>query len=217
MAEPTRIGLFGGTFDPIHYGHLRAAEQLRELFELEKVVFIPANNPPLKRNTQALPRHRFEMARLAVSGNPGFVLSDIECTFEEPSYTVNTLAEMKRQYAGSAVYLIMGLDAFLEMPKWFKAEEILANAALIVMSRPPLEMEMIKASAYIDKDNCQMEGKVARIGLKNGNVLSCASISPVYISSTDIRRAVSEGRTIKYLLPESVESYIITNELYKKL
>ncbi|WP_420264458.1 nicotinate-nucleotide adenylyltransferase [Candidatus Magnetominusculus dajiuhuensis] len=215
MPVETSIGLFGGTFNPIHYGHLRAAEELRDVFPLSKVVFIPSNNPPLKRDALAPSRHRYEMARLAVSRNSGFALSDIECKSDGVSYTVNTIGQMTRQYAGSALYFIMGLDAFLEMPKWFKAEEILANAALIVMARPPLEMERIKESPYIDGHNCRIDGKVAQMGLRNGKYLSVASITPHNISSTQIRQSIREGRTIKYLLPESVESYIMNNELYK--
>ncbi|MBF0553853.1 MAG: nicotinate (nicotinamide) nucleotide adenylyltransferase [Nitrospirae bacterium] len=215
MPVKARIGLFGGTFNPIHYGHLRAAEELRDVFPLSKVVFIPSNNPPLKRDSIAPAHHRYEMARLAIDGNPGFALSDIECKSDRVSYTVHTIVEMRQQYAGNDLYFIMGLDAFLEMPKWFKTDEILANAALIVMARPPIEMERIKESPNKDGDNCRMDGKVAQIGLKNGKYLSVASIPPHNISSTHIRQSIREGRTIKYLLPESVESYIINNELYK--
>ncbi|MEO5358933.1 MAG: nicotinate (nicotinamide) nucleotide adenylyltransferase [Nitrospirota bacterium] len=209
------IGLFGGTFNPIHYGHLRAAEELREMFPLEKVVFIPANNPPLKRDALAPSHHRFEMTRLAITGNPGFVLSDIESKSEEASYTVNTIGEMKRQYHGDAICFVLGLDAFLEMPKWFKADEILVNVQLLVMARPPIPMEKIKGSPYIDTDNIRMNDKLSQIRLKNGSHLSIAHITPHNISSTEIRQLIMEGRTIKYLLPESVESYIIKNELYK--
>ncbi|MBF0456685.1 MAG: nicotinate (nicotinamide) nucleotide adenylyltransferase [Nitrospirae bacterium] len=210
------IGLFGGTFNPIHYGHLRAAEELKAMFNLSKVVFIPAKNPPLKRDALAPSHHRFEMARLAVAGNADFVLSDCECRSEEASYTVHTIKEMKKQYSECALYFIMGLDAFLEMPKWFKADEILANVSLIVMARPTVEMEKIKESPYIDSENnVQLYGKVAQIRLKNGKYLSIARITPHDISSTKIRQAVREGGSIKYLLPECVEKYIITNKLYK--
>lgn len=210
------VGLFGGTFNPIHYGHLRAAEELRSIFNLSKVVFIPAKNPPLKRDAIAPSRHRFEMVRLAIAGNPGFVLSDIECRSEEASYTVHTIQKMKSHYSECGLYFIMGLDAFLEMPKWFKADEILANAALIVMARPTVEMEKIKESPYIDTINhSQPDVKMSQLRLKNGKYLSVARITPQDISSTKIRQAVREGGSIKYLLPECVEKYIINNKLYR--
>jgi nicotinate-nucleotide adenylyltransferase len=212
---PGRIGLFGGTFNPIHYGHLRAVRELKDEFPLESVVFIPSNNPPLKRDVLVAARHRYEMVELAIAGIAGFELSDIECSSEGVSYTINTIEAMKRKYNDDALYFILGLDAFLEMHKWYRAGEILANIPLIVMARPTVEMARIKESPYIDTESIGRDGSVAQARLRNGKRLSVVHITPVDISSTDIRRSIREGGTIKYLLPESVESYIIKNGLYK--
>lgn len=183
------------------------------MFHLEKVVFIPANNPPLKKEALAPSRHRFEMVRLAIDSHPGFEISDCECGCEDASYTIHTIRKMTEQYASRTLYFIMGLDAFLDMPKWFKAEEILASIPIIVMARPPIPMDEILESPYVH--DVEVDGKAGQVRLKNGKYLSVAHITPNDISSTNIRQAVREGRTIKYLLPECVQSYIITNELYK--
>ncbi|MBF0318378.1 MAG: nicotinate-nucleotide adenylyltransferase [Nitrospirae bacterium] len=218
VPEGGRTGLFGGTFNPIHNGHLRAAEEIRELLALEQVLFIPSNNPPLKRDTTvAQAHHRFEMARLAIAGNPAFALSDIECRTNEVSYTINTIKEIMNSTSGSELFFILGLDAFLEMPKWYKAEEILSGVALVVMSRPTVDKEKIWESPYIGAEDINGDSRqaISIKRLKNGKSITIAEITPINISSTKIRQLRGEGRTIKYLLPENVESYIINHELYK--
>ncbi|MEW6162849.1 MAG: nicotinate-nucleotide adenylyltransferase [Nitrospirota bacterium] len=218
-----KIGIFGGTFNPIHYGHLRAAEEVRERFDLTKIIFIPSKDPPLKKEELLYPEHRYKMAELAISGNRFFGISDIEYRRPGKSYSVHTVEELRNIYQDTNLYFILGIDAFLEIPNWWQPERLISLIDFVVISRPFFRFIDLLLSPYIhayaDKrtlerlDKAEIESYA--IKLRSSREITAFRIPLVDISASEIRRLVREERSIKYLLPESVESYIIANKLYK--
>ncbi len=197
-----KIGIFGGTFDPIHMGHLVIAEEARILLGLDEVVFIPAGRPWLKSDrTVTEGCHRMAMVALAVKPNPHFQASDVEIRREGLTYTTDTLLEI-RQCLGDEVklFVILGLDSLKELGRWHKPERILEMSTVVGMTRP----------GYQDFDPSTLDairpGASAKVILLNGPLIG--------ISGTDIRRRVSEGLSIKYRVPEPVEAYIRHHGLY---
>jgi len=217
-----KVGIFGGTFNPIHYGHLRAAEEVKEKVALDRILFIPSGSPPLKSRDIAGVKHRYEMTRLALMGNTHFEISDRECRQKGKSYTVKTLKELKISYPERDFYFILGIDAFLDIPNWWHHEELLALAHFIIISRPGFLFVDLQMSPVIEIKKSVLRKldveKIDRysIELKARTTLTLLSITPVGISSTEIRRLIKRDGSIKYLLPVSVESYIISNKLYYK-
>ena len=216
-----KVGIFGGTFNPIHYGHLRAAEEVRDRIGLAKVLFIPSGNPPLKTKDIASARHRFAMANLAVKKNSLFALSDIESRLLGKSFTVKTIVTLQKENPRMEFALILGIDAFLDIPNWWRPERLIALTNFIIISRPGSRFADLKASPYL-KINRQTllkldrkETEQYRATLKSGNKAVLLNITPIGISSTEIRNLVKQGKSLKYLLPAEVQSYIITNELYR--
>lgn len=215
------IGILGGTFNPIHYGHLRLAEEVRERAGLEKVLFIPSCNPPLKDLDLASPQDRYEMTRLAIEGNPYFEISDIECRRSGKSYTVNTILELQELIPDKDLILILGIDSFLEMPKWYRPYRLAEMIDFIVVSRPGFRFEELAATGLIRDEDCSYFREIdnrsinlKELSLKTGRKVILMNITLLDISATVIRRLVRDGKSIKYLLPESVEYYIISNKLY---
>lgn len=217
-----RIGVFGGTFNPIHYGHLRAAEEARETLALDKILFIPSGNPPLKTKEIAGAIHRYKMTRLAVVKNRSFDVLDIECIRSGKSYTVNTLEMLLKLYSDSDLYFILGIDTFLDIQNWWKPEKLISLVNFAVLSRPGSKFIDLLSSPYLDikkgflnkLDMGKMESFITK--LQTNKELVLLRITPIDISSTNIRKRIKEGLTIKYILPEEVESYIISNKLYNK-
>ncbi|MGE5299727.1 MAG: nicotinate-nucleotide adenylyltransferase [Acidobacteriota bacterium] len=210
-----RIGVFGGTFNPIHYGHLRAAEETREILGLDKVLFIPSGNPPLKSEELADALKRYKMVRLAVVRNRSFDVLDIECVKSEKSYTVETLEVLLRQYHDAELYFMLGIDAFLDIPNWWRPEQLVSMVNFAVVSRPGREFGEVLSSPYAKtKDLAGSGGESLTLELLSGRKAELVKITPLDISSSDIRRRMRAGRSIKYLLPEEVESFIISNKLY---
>lgn len=216
-----KIGIFGGTFNPIHYGHLRAAEEAREKVDLDRIIFMPAGNPPLKTEDIADAVHRYEMVKLALAGNESFEISDIEYKSKEKSYTVNTLQELKKAHPKAEFFFILGIDAFLDLPNWRQPEILIALVNFIIISRPNFKFMDMKRSPYLrvkktalkDLDNAVIETYVSN--LRDGRDAVLLKLTDIGISSSEIRRLIRLERSIKYLLPPEVQSYIITNEFYK--
>jgi len=216
-----KAGIFGGTFNPIHYGHLRAAEEVRERCRLDKIIFIPSRDPPLKIQELPDPEHRYKMTELALSGNSFFEISDIEYKRSGKSYSIQTVEELHERYRDSSLYFTLGTDAFLELPYWWQPERLISLIDFIVISRPFFRFIDLLASPYIEADEEGL-GKLDRgilesyrAKLKSGRDLLCLNVSLMDIAAKEIRKMVREGLSIRYLLPEVVESYIITNKLYK--
>jgi nicotinate-nucleotide adenylyltransferase len=217
-----KLGVFGGTFNPIHYGHLRAAEEVREKLGFEKILFIPSGKPPLKTKDIAVAGHRFEMTRLAILDNPFFEICDIETKRTGKSYTVNTIEELKKAYPSREFYLILGIDAFLDIPNWRHPERLIALANFVIISRPGFRFADLRLSPYMRKINRQTLKRiddagedVCTLALESRREAVLLGIASMEISATDIRNTLKEGKSIKYLLPAEVQSYIIKNKLYK--
>jgi len=215
-----KFGILGGTFNPIHFGHLRAAEEARELAGLDKVIFIPSGNPPLKTEDIAFARHRYAMVGLAVRENPRFDLLDLECRTRTKSFTVNTLEKLRRLHPDDSLYFMLGIDAFLDIPNWHRPELLMSMTDFIVLSRPGYRFADLSASPYLSVrreivrtlDSRTMPLYATK--LRNGNTVMLLNVCPVTISATDIRTLIAEGKSVKYLLPADVESYIISHKLY---
>lgn len=197
-----RIGLMGGTFDPVHYGHLVTAEEARCQFGMEKVIFIPAGKPPHKtRKNISQPRHRLEMTWRAVGSNPDFTVSDQEIKREGLSYTVDTIQAFREQYEGWDIYFITGADAVLEILTWKKVEELLRKCCFVAASRPGFRLE-------------SMGEELTRLPAECTGRIKTLEVPALAISSTNIRQRVRDGRPIRYLLPEAVKDYIYRHGLY---
>ena len=222
-----RIGIFGGTFNPIHFGHLRAAEETREHFDLDKIIFLPSGIPPLKNQELAKLDHRLEMARIAIAGNPSFEVSSLEGEEEGPSYTVKTVEKLNSIYPSDRLYFMMGLDTFKELEKWYMPEKLASLINFVVFSRPGSEFKDFFLSPYLrESDNPEKREfeiyalshdvmECLELTLKSGRELLLFRTSAFEISASYIRRLVREGKSARYLLPAGVISYIITNNLYR--
>jgi nicotinate-nucleotide adenylyltransferase len=216
-----KVGIFGGTFNPVHYGHLRAAEEVREKLRLDKILFIPSGKPPLKTREIASAQHRYEMLRIAVKGNPSFELSDIECRTKGKSFTVKTLEELQNINPGTEFFFILGIDAFLDIPHWWRPEQLVSMTDFIVISRPGLSFGAMQESPYLtsgmkllrDVDRARNVTNVITLNTNRHAIL--LRLTPIGISSTEIRKSIRQGKSIKYLLPPKVQSYIIIHKLYK--
>ena len=195
-----RIGVFGGTFDPIHLGHLIVAEDARAALDLDKVLFIPAGQPWFKSYRQITEsHHRLEMVKLAVNGNRFFDVSDIEIRRSGPSYTVDTLTELHEWYADAEFIVILGIDALREIDRWHQPRNLFELASVVGMARPGASLDPSVLNAAIPGASSRMR------------LLDSALID---ISGTDIRQRVAERRSIRYRVPAAVERYIGENGLY---
>jgi nicotinate-nucleotide adenylyltransferase len=215
-----KIGVFGGTFNPVHYGHLRAAEEVREILGLEKVLFVPSGNPPLKDTDLAAAGQRYEMVRRAIEGNRSFEVLDIECASPEKSYTVSTIEKLHRMYAGADLYFMLGIDAFIDLPHWYMPEKLVSLVNFALLSRPGSRFYDLLASPYISVDDRKLKeldsnrsGSLA-LAMPSGTKAVLIRVTRIDIASTDIRRRAKEGLSVKYLLPAEVESFIIDNKVY---
>jgi nicotinate-nucleotide adenylyltransferase len=210
-----RLGLFGGTFNPIHFGHLRAAEEVAETLQLRRLLFIPAARPPHK-NTESVTSFavRLEMIQLAVAAHPLFEVSDIENRRPEKSYSIDTLRLFRRQLGPDAeIFFIVGLDAMLEIDTWRSYREIFALCHFFVLDRPgydPRDLALILCK----KADCFYQPEENVFLHPSGNRIYFSPITRLDISSTQIRRLAGQGLSLRYLLPEEVRRYILENKLY---
>jgi len=199
-----RLGIFGGTFDPIHLGHLILAEHCREACRLDRVVFIPAGQPPHKAERQITAgRQRLEMVELAIAGHASFAASPIELERTGPSYSAQTLAELARQDAGSELFFLMGSDSLNDLALWYQPERIASLATLVVATRPGAE------PPSLDRLRSVIGGDAVERLMRH-----MVEIPLVQISSSAIRQRVGAGRTIRFMVPRAVECYIETHGLY---
>lgn len=190
------IGIMGGTFNPIHYGHLLAAEEARQKFHLEKIIFVPSARPPHKNQYEiANPQDRYNMTSLAINSNRYFQASDIEIKREGISYSQDTVIELKKLYPEAQIFFITGVDALAELDTWKNASELPKLCQFIAVNRP------------------QHKFKIKKEYLKFTHLLEIPGLA---ISSTEIRQRIQQGKSIKYLVPENVERYIYEHRLYKK-
>jgi nicotinate-nucleotide adenylyltransferase len=191
---------------------------VREKMGLEKMFFIPSGNPPLKSSDIAPAADRHEMTRIATASNHFFEVSDIECRQQKKSYTVNTLRVLRGMYPGTGICLVLGIDSFLEIPTWHQHMKLLEEASFVVISRPGRTFSSLSGMLRADY------GMLAALDASSADVLPARieggkdavllNVTPFHISATMIRALLREGKSIKYLLPEAVESYIISHNLF---
>lgn len=211
------IGILGGTFDPIHYGHLRLAEEMLELADLQHIRFIPTGNPPHRDTPQVSAQHRSQMVKLAIADQPAFVLDDREVKCATKCYTVNTLRELRAEYgAEQPLCLLMGGDAFLQLHTWHEWEEILSLAHIVVGYRPgyALQKRIHGATRELREHYQERLCTVEYLSQQPAGGIAELAIPKLEISATLIRSRVAQNRTIRYLLPATVANYIYQHHLY---
>jgi nicotinate-nucleotide adenylyltransferase len=206
--KKSKIGVMGGTFNPIHYGHLVTAEEALNQFSLEKVIFIPTGEPPHKTFDRiASPEDRYLMTVMATASNNNFYVSRVEIDRKGKSYTIDTLRELKKVYGEDAeLFFITGADAILEILSWKNTKEIITLCKLIAATRPGYNISRIEE--LIEKLDVTETGKA-------DSKIFVMEIPALAISSTDIRNRIKTGRPVNYLLPENVSSYLLKYNLYK--
>lgn len=206
------IGVFGGTFDPIHYGHLRTAFEMLQALNFEQVRFIPCGDPPHRGMTFANAGLRFRMVEAAIAGQAGFVSDDRELRREGPSYSVDTLVELRREFPARSVGLIVGMDAFLKLPDWHRWDEILDLAHIVVAHRPgwrapdigPLgELIAEYGTHRVDDLHNTAHGRI-----------HIHAVTQLEIASTEIRELVAAGRDPRFLMPDAVRDVIEETGVY---
>jgi len=215
--EKRRIGLFGGTFNPIHLGHLRGAEEIWESFQLEEVIFIPSSIPPHKVTERVIEaKHRLEMVRLATSKNRHFSTSDVELSRPGKSYSVDTI-RFFRERSQEAPFFILGSDAFVEIETWKEFQNLFSLCDLIVMTRPGSQKNSSSSTlpGGLTPSFRYDSGEKAWIHL-SGHRLYFKEISFLDISSTKVRELIEKGRSVRYLIPAEVEAYIREHGLYNR-
>lgn len=211
------IGILGGTFDPIHYGHLRLAEEMRELAGLAQIRFIPTGNPPHRDTPQVTAQHRSAMVQLAIADQPAFVLDEREVMRERKCYTMDTLRELRGELGDEQpLCLLMGGDAFLQLHTWHEWDSLLDLAHIVVGFRPgyTLEERIHSATPALRQHYQQHLCTVDYLSAHPAGGIAELAIPKLEISSTLIRARVTEKRTIRYLLPETVANYIYQHNLY---
>ncbi|MGZ3635375.1 MAG: nicotinate-nucleotide adenylyltransferase [Syntrophales bacterium] len=211
-------GLLGGTFDPIHNGHLRCAEEVLEIFDLNRIIFIPAAKPPHKIDGDITSfRHREQMIKLAIEGNPVFTFSDVEKQREEKSYSVETVDYILKKYMENLeLYFILGQDAFHAIHSWKDWQRLLLLCNFVVMTRPGYEDRGLEGILPADfASQFKYDDSVKGLRGPTGHVIYFRGVTFLDISSRDIRQRAREGRSIKYLVPETVRHYIMKNSLYR--
>jgi len=195
-----RLGLFGGTFDPIHLGHLILAEQCRESCGLDQVWFVVAGEPPHKPVGRTAVAHRLEMVRIAVAGHPTFTVSDMETRRPGPHYSVETLESVRRDSPGEELFFLIGADSLAELVSWREPARIAQLATIVVVNRPGIE--------EVDGANLPEFGP-------GSHPLLSVTIPPIGIASTDLRQRLAQRRSIRYQVPRGVEAYIEAQGLYR--
>ncbi len=186
-----KIGILGGTFNPIHIGHLILADEVREKLSLDKVIFVPTCIPPHKQNSQVAPaQERLRMVKAAIRGNKFFKVSDIEIERKGPSYTVDTLKALNKKFPGDELYFIAGSDLLKYLDEWKDFQELLGLVKFVVATRPGYPLENIPE--YVQK----------------------VSIRAVDVSAFEIRECIKENKSFRYLVPDVVFEYIVKNKLY---
>ncbi len=201
VKKKNRIAIMGGTFNPIHNGHLVAAEAVRQELDIDKVIFIPTGNPPHKESNPMYNEHRYLMTVLATVTNPQFEVSRIELDRPGKTYAIDTVSEIKNFYDDCKLYYITGADAIAQILTWKNPEELLSKCCFVAVTRPGYDKTSLHKTISNLKDN------------HRGNIITL-EIPALSISSTDIRNRVHSSKTIKYLVPESVEEYILKFKLY---
>jgi nicotinate-nucleotide adenylyltransferase len=208
----TSIGIFGGTFDPIHYGHLRTAFEMLQALDFGEVRFIPAGDPPHRGETVASAADRFEMVQVACDGQQGFVVDDRELKRDGPSYSIDTLQELRGEFPQQSLSLILGMDAFLGLSKWHRWDEFLDYAHIVVAHRPGWKApDMGPLGHMIDEHGSH---KIRDLHESTHGLIHIHAVTQLEIASTEIRDLVAAGRDPRFLMPDTVRDVIAASGCY---
>lgn len=208
------VGVFGGTFDPIHFGHLRLAEEMAEALGLERVLFVPAGQPPHRDAPRTAATHRLEMVRRAVRGNPRFAVDTREVAAPRPSYTVDTLAALRAELGNDVpLWLLLGGDAFLGLPTWHEWRRLFDLAHIAVATRPSGPTPAPEPPHALQQEIAHRQGGGAASTAPAGSV-QMRPMTPLRISATTIRDTLARHGSARYLLPDAVLDYIHEHQLY---
>lgn len=219
-----KLGLLGGSFNPVHNGHLAIARQTREALGLDQILFIPTSQPPHKHNGSLAPaQDRYEMVRLAIDADPTLAISDVEILRPGKSYSIDTVRLLQQEYGAlTQLFFLIGLDAFLEFPSWRDPQALLEQCHFVVLSRPGQSfralstVRLIPPIPYPSLADLDAE-RISRIEAPLGTQgLICLKLPPCPISASDIRSRIRQGLPVANLLPPSVESYILRHHLYQE-
>lgn len=204
------IGIYGGTFDPVHYGHLRTALEVKEIFALDELRLIPCHQSPLKSSSQATPAQRLEMLQLAIVNQPGLECDSRELDRAGRSYMVDTLSSLRAELPDNSLVLFMGGDAFAQIESWYQWQRLFDYTHIVVMTRPnSLQPTMSNfLTQHLTRDLSELSAK------KNGK-LFFQTVTQLDISATAIRTLQAKGRSIRFLLPDNVIDYIERYKLYQ--
>lgn len=223
-SRPLRLGLLGGSFNPVHNGHLAIARQAREALGLDQVLFIPTSQPPHKPNGSLAPaQDRYDMVHLAIGSDSAFAISDVEIRRPGKSYTIDTIRQLQQEYgAQTQLFFLIGLDAFLDFPSWRDPHTLLKLCSFVVLSRPGLSFRSLSTVPLLpsipypslaDLD----AGRISRIEAPiETHGLICLKLPPSSVSASDIRTRIRQGLSAANLLPPLVESYILHHHLYQE-
>ncbi len=223
--SPLRLGLFGGSFNPIHNGHLTIAHVAHDRLPLDKVLFIPTGDPPHKQDGSLAPsRDRYEMVRRAIADTPVFDLSDIELRRTGKSYTVDTIRTLAQQYGPTVhLFFLIGLDAFLDFPNWKSPMELLHLCRFVIVPRPGQSFQSLTQMPLLPALAPQVltqldKGHLSKLDIEIPSCpgVTCLPMPPCSISASEIRQRIQRGETTANMLPLPVESYILKHRLYQE-
>ena len=206
------IGIFGGTFDPIHFGHLRTAFELMQSLRLNKVLFLPTGSPPHRDSPLASSEQRLAMVRAAVAAQPGFMVDDREIRRTGASYTIDTVTELRRDYPDRPLCLLLGMDAFLGLPTWQRWREIFDLCHVVVARRPGWKSPMSGPLGEVMVE--RGTGSVNDLHTALAGRVNIQPVTQLEISSTDLRALINAGRDLRYLIPDSVRDFILSTGCY---
>ena len=206
------IGIFGGTFDPIHYGHLRTALELKETLALEQVRFVPCANPPHRATPMTDGAVRLKLVKAAIRGEPGFVADERELEREGPSYTVDTLESFRADYPKRSLCLLLGMDAFLNLPSWHRWQELLSLAHIVVAHRPGWRVPDVGTLGELLRD--RRTAAATELRASPAGRVHVQPVTQLEIASTDLRAAIRAGLDPKFLMPDRVRKIILDTECY---
>jgi len=208
--DAMRLGLFGGSFDPIHLGHLLLAESCREALGLDRLWFVVAGAPPNKPGQRTGVDHRLEMARVAIAGHPSFEVSEIEAKTPGPHYTFQTLEAVRRDHPDASLFFLIGGDSLIDLPHWKEPGLILQRATVVAVDRPGVN------SAEHTQSDAMDEVRRLWDETPDARPLERVESPRIGIASRDLRRRAAEGRSIRYQVPRGVEAYIEAHGLYRQ-
>lgn len=213
---PVPLGIFGGTFDPVHYGHLRLAEEAMLHLGLGGVRWIPAGQPPHRGRPQVMPEQRLHMVERAIAGNLAFMLDSAEVEAASPSYTVHTLSRLRGELGpAQPIVLLVGADAFAGLSSWHRWREILELAHIAVSHRPGFPVEPASLAPDLAEVFTRHVGAAGDLARRPAGVITSFAMTQLAISATQIRKLLANGLSARYLLPQAVLDYIQTHDLYR--